>query len=124
MLDRSTIMLCITALSLAACASDGERVADAGSSDTVTPTTSAGSVGETSLETGSTTMPGGSSSAADSSSSAASEDTAGTDEGAQDEIVPEFALLDLNPTSATFEQTVSPRDYLSQASGWYFTHAT
>lgn len=36
----------------------------------------------------------------------------------------DFALPDLNPGSARYGQTVSPRDYLEQVSGWYFTHAT
>jgi hypothetical protein len=33
-------------------------------------------------------------------------------------------LIDVNPNSATHEQSVSPRDYLASISGWYFTHAT
>lgn len=38
-------------------------------------------------------------------------------------MVPDFALEDVNSTSFTYEQQVSPRDYLHQASGWYFGHA-
>ena len=38
--------------------------------------------------------------------------------------VADFALIDANPTSATFDQPVSPRDYLGQVTGWYFGHAT
>jgi hypothetical protein len=38
--------------------------------------------------------------------------------------VPDFALSDLNPTSDTFSESVSPRDYMGQVSGWYFGHAT
>ena len=38
--------------------------------------------------------------------------------------VADFALLDVNPTSATYNQTVSPRDYLGQVSAWYFGHST
>ncbi len=45
-----------------------------------------------------------------------------TAEGA--DRVADFALLDVNPTSATFNQTVSPRDYLGQVSAWYFGHST
>ncbi len=41
-----------------------------------------------------------------------------------DEPVPDFALLDVNPTSSTYDQLVSPRDFLHRASGWYFGHAT
>jgi hypothetical protein len=37
---------------------------------------------------------------------------------------PDFMLIDVNPNSATYQQPVSPRDYLEQVSGWYFAHAT
>lgn len=39
-------------------------------------------------------------------------------------VVPDFALTDANPTSGTYDQAVSPRDYLQQVSAWYFGHAT
>ncbi len=39
-------------------------------------------------------------------------------------MVPDFALMDVNSTSSTYGQLVSPRDYLQQVSGWYFGHAT
>jgi hypothetical protein len=35
-----------------------------------------------------------------------------------------FQLEDLNPASVRFGETVSPRDYLSQVSAWYFGHST
>lgn len=38
--------------------------------------------------------------------------------------VPDFALSDVNATSPTAGEDVSPRDLLEQVSGWYFTHAT
>ena len=38
--------------------------------------------------------------------------------------VPDFALVDVNSTSATYDQAVSPRDYLQKVSAWYFGHAT
>lgn len=38
--------------------------------------------------------------------------------------VPDFHIVDINPASARFNQTVSPRDYLQQVSAWYFTHST
>ncbi len=38
--------------------------------------------------------------------------------------VPDFALVDVNPTSVTYDQAVSPRDYLQRVSAWYFGHAT
>ena len=40
------------------------------------------------------------------------------------EQVPDFSLIDVNETSSTYSQGVSPRDYLSQVSAWYFGHAT
>ena len=39
------------------------------------------------------------------------------------EVAPDFALLDTNETSPTFGQSVSPRDYQHQLSAWYFGHA-
>lgn len=33
--------------------------------------------------------------------------------------MPDFVLMDKNPTSATFQQQVSPRDYLGKISAWY-----
>ena len=39
-------------------------------------------------------------------------------------MVPDFALTDVNSTSSTYNQSVSPGDYLEQVSGWYFGHAT
>ena len=38
--------------------------------------------------------------------------------------LPDFSLLDVNDTSPTASEKVSPRDYLEKVSGWYFTHAT
>ncbi len=40
------------------------------------------------------------------------------------EIAADFSLVDLNPTSHTYNQPISPRDYLNGASLWYFAHAT
>lgn len=40
------------------------------------------------------------------------------------EVAPDFALEDVNPSSATAGQDVSPRDYLGKVSAWYFGHAT
>jgi len=37
---------------------------------------------------------------------------------------PDFALRDVNPGSASFDETISPRDYLGQVSAWYFAHST
>ena len=41
-----------------------------------------------------------------------------------DKPVPDFSLVDVNPTSARFGTAVSPRDLEGQVSGWYFGHAT
>lgn len=38
--------------------------------------------------------------------------------------MPDFALVDRNSTSPTYEQPVSPRDYLEQVSAWYFGEAS
>jgi hypothetical protein len=39
-------------------------------------------------------------------------------------VMPDFALVDVNPNSATYDETVSPRECLGQISCWYFGHAT
>lgn len=39
-------------------------------------------------------------------------------------LVPDFSLPDVNPNSATFDSTISPRDYLGRVSAWYFGHST
>ena len=38
--------------------------------------------------------------------------------------MPDFSLADVNPSSPTSAEAVSPRDYLQQVSAWYFGHAT
>jgi len=38
--------------------------------------------------------------------------------------MPDFTMVDVNATSATFDQGVSPRDYLQKTSAWYFGHST
>ncbi len=38
--------------------------------------------------------------------------------------VPDFSLLDVNTTSPTYMQAVSPRQFMGQVSGWYFGHST
>ena len=39
-------------------------------------------------------------------------------------LVEDFSLVDVNATSPTVGEPVSPRDYLAKVSGWYFGHAT
>lgn len=56
-------------------------------------------------------------------------DASGWAEGLQPEgeagpVVPDFTLVDVNPNSPTFNQGISPRRYLEQVTGWYFTHST
>lgn len=38
--------------------------------------------------------------------------------------MPDFSLLDVNSTSPTYDQQVSPRDNLSHISAWYFGEST
>lgn len=47
-----------------------------------------------------------------------------TGEAPPPEPMEDFSLVDHNATSATFDQVVSPRDYLEAVSGWYFGHST
>lgn len=37
---------------------------------------------------------------------------------------PDFSILDVNPNSSTSSQPVSPRNYATNVSAWYFGHAT
>ena len=52
----------------------------------------------------------------------------GVDDGAEAEGIGEsissFDLLDVNPTSSTYNQVVSPSDFSSQTTLWYFGHST
>jgi len=43
-----------------------------------------------------------------------------------DEGIPaiDFVFTDLNPTSSTHDQTISPRDYINSVTAWYFAGAT
>lgn len=38
--------------------------------------------------------------------------------------MPDFTMVDINPASTRYNQSISPRDYLEQVSGWYFGHST
>lgn len=116
-------------LSLVSCTGDdGDGTAEgSGQTSMETSTTGGSAEGTTPASAGSTDE--GEASSAETSSdggttATTADETAGTDDGNEDQIVPDFALVDVNPTSATFEQAVSPRDYLEKVSGWYFTHAT
>jgi hypothetical protein len=48
----------------------------------------------------------------------------GTAPGAGENALADFSLEDLNPSSDTYGQPVSPRDTLEAVSGWYFVHAS
>jgi hypothetical protein len=39
-------------------------------------------------------------------------------------LMPDFALEDVNPNSATHGEIVSPRQFVGRVSCWYFGHAT
>ncbi len=39
-------------------------------------------------------------------------------------MAPDFALLDVNPNSTSYNLAVSPRDRLGSVTGWYFGAAT
>ncbi len=41
----------------------------------------------------------------------------------RDGEVPNFHLIDQNPASRTYAETVSPRDFIGQVSAWYFGNA-
>jgi len=42
---------------------------------------------------------------------------------AEDAPMPDFAIQDVNSTSATYQQNVSPRQLQDNVSGWYFGSA-
>lgn len=49
---------------------------------------------------------------------------ASTEGDAPDPLAPDFSLVDENPNSTTYQQKVSPRDYLGKVSAYYFGQAT
>ena len=53
-----------------------------------------------------------------------SDDDPATPAGPGPGQVPDFSLKDVNSTSPTFDEAVSPRDHLEKVSAWYFGHAT
>ena len=38
-------------------------------------------------------------------------------------LAPDFSLLDVNPTSSTHNQLVSPGDFIGKITAWYFGNA-
>lgn len=84
---------------------------------------STGSGGTTSMTTG----PGGFGGAGTAGSGGMTVGTGGNGgQGGSQPSAPvaDFLLLDVNPSSVTFDQPVSPRDYLMRVSAWYFGHST
>lgn len=40
------------------------------------------------------------------------------------DVVSDFSVVDVNPSSARYQEAVSPRDYLGGISAWYFGRST
>jgi len=63
--------------------------------------------------------------AIDTADTGSTEDTGDpVDTGIPPNPVMDFSRVDVNPNSASFGTSISPRDYLQQISGWYFIKAT
>ena len=50
--------------------------------------------------------------------------TATAEVGQAEPEIADFSVLDVNPTSATFNQMIGPSDFRGQVSAWYFGFAT
>ena len=103
---------------------------DSGTIDTGAADSGNDSAAETGGDTGDTVTDTADTDTADSASDTADSggdsggDTADSGGDTAAAVIPDFALPDLNPGSPRYGQTVSPRDYLRQVSGWYFVRAT
>jgi hypothetical protein len=65
----------------------------------------------------------GAGSGGDESSDGGTGDSSGSDTGSGGEsaiAMSDFQLEDLNPASPRYGETVSPRNYMEEISGWYF----
>ena len=61
----------------------------------------------------------------DTNDTGSTEDTGNpVDTGTPPNPVMDFSRVNVNPNSASFGTSISPRDYLQQISGWYFIKAT
>ncbi len=130
-------LLFVATTSLMACGEE-EKSADTGAIDTDTETEDTndtegtGDTGDTSEDTNDTDDTGDTGNdTADTGEN--TNDTGVVDTGTIDtgnpvgpgpNAVVDFSLPDTNPASPTVGQTISPRDYLEQVSGWYFIKAT
>ena len=83
--------------------------------------TGGGEPGEAPMDTAPSTWPG-------ELDSGAAADSGGSPPGpsslAIGEVVPDFSLLDTNPSSATYQQPVVPSKQLGVVTGWYFFKAS
>lgn len=100
-------------------AADTAHTGDTAVIDTGAPDT--GHTGDTAVADSGDSAPD---TASDSGSDTATDTGTMGDTGISALAVADFSLPDLNPTSSRYGELVSPRDYLEQTSGWYFTHAT
>lgn len=89
-------------------------------------TTASGGVSGTANDASPDGLAGSAGSVNDASSDALADasDAAADSGDAMAAVVPDFKLVDENPSSALSKQQVSPRDYLGQVSAWYFGHST
>ncbi len=108
-----------TWLALLLCACSGTPSNDGASGSGIDETT-AGTGSGSSVDSASTDTAVGST--ASTATTAATAQTGHTG-GAPVQVV-NFALDDVNPTSATFEEAVRPRDQIGRVSVWYFGHST
>jgi hypothetical protein len=104
-------------------ASESESSATSGSTGGSTAEVSTGMTDGTGT-TGTTADSTTTGSTSDETSTTADTDATTTSTTGDDGIAPDFGLLDVNESSASFDEVVSPRDYLEKVSGWYFAHAT
>ncbi|HCH62967.1 MAG TPA: hypothetical protein DFR83_09190 [Deltaproteobacteria bacterium] len=110
--------------------SDSGTEVDSGASDGGSGSDGGSDGGSGDASGGSSDGGAGDGGSGDNGSSGSDGGSGGTDDGGTDDggdlslPLPDFSLDDLNPSSATYGQPVSPRDLLAQTSGWYFTHST
>ena len=93
---------------------------DSGAADTDTPVDTPVDTSEDPEESDDPDEPEDTGASGDSSEP----DDTNTEPEAGANALPDFSLIDVNDTSPTASERVSPRDYLEKVSGWYFTHAT
>ena len=129
--------LSLSALSIFGCGEE-EKPTDSGSVDTDTMEDTSDTTDTNPVDTADTTdtdlVDTGDTSIVDTADTDTADTTDTTDTDPVDtdtgsvgpgpNAVVDFSLPDTNPSSPTVGQTISPRDYLQQVSGWYFIKAT